>query len=69
LSFNRYNGTKARFGSEKETIVLECFNHAVSDFTGSAAEARLSIKRIEEFFDDNDRSTIPRMLSLVFKKE
>jgi ubiquinone/menaquinone biosynthesis C-methylase UbiE len=67
--FKQYNGTKARFGAEDGTKVLTCFNHHISDFTGSAAAAGLKIERVEEFFDDNDRSGIARILSLVFRKQ
>ncbi len=66
--FKQYNGTKARFGLEHETTVLTCFNHHISDFTSCAAAAGLKIERIEEFFDDDDRKGIPRILSLLFRK-
>ncbi|HZG23265.1 MAG TPA: class I SAM-dependent methyltransferase [Chitinophagaceae bacterium] len=66
--FKQYAGTKARFESENGVHVVECFNHHVSDFIIQAKKNGLSIVDVSEFFDDNDRKNIPRILTIILKK-
>ena len=66
--FKQYAGTKARFDtSDGERYELECFTHHISDFLDAAQQNGLQLVRLEEHFDDNNRATIPRILSLLFK--
>jgi ubiquinone/menaquinone biosynthesis C-methylase UbiE len=64
--FKQYTGAKARFETPAGTTVVNCFNHHVSDFTTAAAEQGFSIAAVKEFFDNDDRTTIPRLLALRF---
>lgn len=66
--FKQYNGTKARFDTSAGTQVVTCFNHHISDFTGAAQKNGLALLQVKEYFDDNDRTQIPRILSLLFRK-
>jgi len=66
--FKQYTGTKARFDTEEGTQVVSCFNHHISDFTSAAKKHGLEVENIVEYFDDNDRTTIPRILALLLKK-
>lgn len=66
--FKQYNGTKARFDTVQGTQVVTCFNHHISDFTSGARAAGFEIELINEYFDDNDRQGIPRILILVLRK-
>lgn len=66
--FKQYSGTKARFESENGTQVVPCFNHHVSDFISAATNNGLNIFRLEEYFDNSDRSAIPRILTLLLRK-
>jgi ubiquinone/menaquinone biosynthesis C-methylase UbiE len=67
--FKQYSGTKARFETEKGMQIVECYNHHVSDFTKAAKKAGFEIEFIEEWFDDNDRENVPRILTMLLKKE
>jgi ubiquinone/menaquinone biosynthesis C-methylase UbiE len=67
--FKQYNGTKARFESENGLQVVTCFTHNISDFIGSAKRNGFQIIDIAEFFDNNDRTSPPRILTLLFKKK
>lgn len=67
--FKQYTGTKARFDSEAGVQIVECYNHNISDFTQSALENGFELIDINEFFDDNDRTTIPRIFSLLLRKK
>ncbi len=66
--FKQYTGTKARFETANGVQVVTCYNHHVSDFTASAHKHGFDIVLLEEFFDDNDRNNIPRILALLLKK-
>ncbi len=66
--FKQYSGSKARFETENGIQVVKCFDHHISDFIESAIKAGLKLVKLEEYFDEDNRSEIPRILALIFKK-
>lgn len=66
--FKQYAGSKARFETANGLQVLTCFTHNISDFVSAAQKSGFQLTILEEHFDDNDRNNIPRILTLVFKK-
>lgn len=66
--FKQYNGSKARFETETGTQVVQCFNHHLTDFLLPAKKYGLSVVEINEYFDDDDRNEIPRILTILLKK-
>jgi ubiquinone/menaquinone biosynthesis C-methylase UbiE len=66
--FKQYHGTKARFETSEGTHEVTCYTHHISDFTEAALKKGFQIQKIQEFFDDDNRQGIPRILSLVFIK-
>jgi ubiquinone/menaquinone biosynthesis C-methylase UbiE len=66
--FKQYAGSKARFETESGTQVVTCFNHHVTDFIQAANALSFQLIQIDEQFDDEDRSQIPRILNLIFEK-
>ncbi|MBK6635914.1 MAG: class I SAM-dependent methyltransferase [Chitinophagaceae bacterium] len=66
--FKQYTGSKARFTTTEGEQVVTCFNHHISDFVEAAKKYDLDINGISEYFDDNDRSGIPRILTILFRK-
>ena len=67
--FKQYEGSKARFETDDGVQVTECFQHHVTDYTNAALGNGFSIQRIDEWFDENDRANIPRLISFVFVKQ
>ncbi|MEJ8842545.1 class I SAM-dependent methyltransferase [Lacibacter sp. H375] len=67
--FKQYNGSKARFDTAEGTQVVTCFNHHITDFTDAAKVAGLSLLILSEYFDDDDRNNIPRLLTILFQKQ
>jgi len=67
--FKQYSGSKARFETEAGTQVVTCFNHHITDFTEAANANGLSLVKLAEYFDDDNRNTIPRLLTLLFVKK
>ena len=66
--FKQYTGTKARFDTEEGRHVVTCFNHNISDFILSAKANGFALSELNEYFDNDDRSDIPRILTLVIRK-
>ena len=66
--FKQYAGSKARFETESGTQVVTCFNHHVTDFIQAANASGFQLLQLEEQFDYQDRSQIPRILNLLFEK-
>jgi len=66
--FKQYAGSKARFMTEHGEQVVNCYTHNVSDFYTAAKKAGFVIEQFNEYFDDNDRTNIPRILTILCKK-
>ena len=66
--FKQYTGSKARFEKDGEIQVVECFTHHVSEYAKAATSSGFTAERIEEWFDDNDRNGLPRLISFLFRK-
>jgi ubiquinone/menaquinone biosynthesis C-methylase UbiE len=66
--FKQYSGSKARFETATGTQVVECYTHHITDFTKAATAYGLTLTAIQEYFDDDNRNEVPRILALVFKK-
>lgn len=66
--FKQYTGTKARFDTENGLQVVECYNHHVSDFIQAAKKHGLVLVDLNEYFDNDDRNEIPRILTIILRK-
>lgn len=67
--FKQYQGSKARFETGAGVFELECFVHHVSEFFAAAANNDFTVVELKEWFDDDDdRTQIPRLLSMILKK-
>lgn len=67
--FKQYSGTKARFEMDSGVQVVNCFNHHISDFTTAARKNGFRLVELKEYFDDNDITAIPRILTLLLQKK
>lgn len=66
--FKQYLGSKARFETENGVEFIDCYTHNFSEFYNLGLENNFSLIRVEEFFDEENPETVPRILSLLFKK-
>jgi len=66
--FKQYAGTKARFETGSGVFELECFTHHISEFFSAAKINGFELIELKEWFDDDDKIQIPRLLTLVFEK-
>lgn len=67
--FKQYSGSKARFETAEGTQVLTCFEHHVSDFLSAAFEHNFELIVLNEHFDNVNRTTIPRILTILLRKQ
>ncbi len=65
--FKQYQGSKARFNTDSGVFELECFVHHISDFFESAKNNNFEMIELKEWFDDSDKTKIPRLLTMIFK--
>lgn len=66
--FKQYSGSKARFETKEGMQVVECFTHHISDFFEAARDAGLQLVNLKEYFDDESRAGVPRIMTQLFKK-
>ena len=67
--FKQYAGSKARFVTPEGLHVVECYNHHLSDFTTAAINNGFTLEQLQEYFDEDDKQGIPRLLTLLFSKQ
>lgn len=66
--YKQLQASRAKFEHEGKLIQLEYFIHHISDYHSAAQKNGLQCIRLEEWFDDGDRTTVPRVVSFIFKK-
>ena len=66
--FKQYNGSRARFETDDGLQVTDCYQHHLSEYTGAAMANGFAVERIDEWFDDDNRLTTPRLISFLFEK-
>ena len=67
--FKQYTGSKARFETDEGLQILDCHVHHVTDYTEAALANGFSVARMDEWFDGDDRTEIPRLISFLFRSE
>jgi ubiquinone/menaquinone biosynthesis C-methylase UbiE len=67
--YKQYAGTKARFDTEAGRHIVTCFNHHVSDFTEQVKKYDLDLVAVNEYFDNDDKNSIPRILTVLLRKK
>jgi len=66
--FKQYQGSKARFETGAGVFELECFVHNVSEFFEAGRRTNFDCVELKEWFDDDDKTQIPRLLSMILRK-
>jgi ubiquinone/menaquinone biosynthesis C-methylase UbiE len=66
--FKQYTGSKARFETEEGLQVVQCYNHHISDFIQSAKKYGLKPVEFDEYFDNDDKTSIPRILTILLQR-
>ena len=66
--FKQYEGKKARFYRDEETIEVEAFVHHISDFYNPARTNGLTLVKLNEYWHEEDSKKPPRLVSFIFEK-
>jgi ubiquinone/menaquinone biosynthesis C-methylase UbiE len=67
--FKQYTGSKARFETGEGVHIVQCYNHHTSEFIQSAEKNGLKLVQLREWFDNDDKSSLPRILTLLFQND
>lgn len=65
--FRQYQGTKANFQRNQETIHIEAFVHHLSDFFSQAKAHNFQLEEFKEWWHSQDQGKPPRLASFLFK--
>lgn len=63
----QYGGSRANFMTEEGIQTPPAYTHHLSDFLDAAKSNKFTLLDLNEHFDDNDKTKVPRLLSLVFE--
>ena len=66
--FRQYRGSVARFQQGETTTHIPAFVHHISDFLQAAKENELSLLALNEYWHEQDKGKLPRLLTLLFVK-
>ena len=66
--FKQYEGSKARFYREDETIEVDAFVHHISEFMDAATANGLKLSKLNEYWHETDQNKPPRLISFLFTK-
>ena len=66
--FKQYSGSKAQYETESGTEELEVYVHHISEYIDDAKNNGFQLIELKEWFDENSKNGIPRLMSFVFKK-
>lgn len=65
--FKQYQGSLARFETDNGRVELACYIHNISEFLQTAKSYGFSLVKLNEWFDEDNKTTVPRILTLLFK--
>lgn len=67
--YYQYQGKKANFVRNGQKIEIDSFIHDVSEFINAGLKANFDLRRIEEYRDNDNIDSIPRLISFTFSKK
>ncbi len=66
--YKQIQGSRAKFEQDGNLLQLDYFIHHISDYFNAAYKAGFVCENLKEWFDTNDRSQTPRLVSYLFRK-
>jgi SAM-dependent methyltransferase len=67
--YKQLEGSRAKFEQGNELVELEYFIHHITDFFSAALKNGMHCIGLKEWFDGNDKTTTPRLVSFLFQKK
>lgn len=66
--FKQYSGSKAKFETENGTQELETYTHHISEYLSIATKNKFKLIELKEWFDEDNKIGIPRLIGIVLQK-
>ncbi|MDZ8140165.1 MAG: class I SAM-dependent methyltransferase [Nostoc sp. DedQUE04] len=66
--FKQYQGTKANFQRQQESVEITAFVHHLSDFFNIAKVHGFLLEDFKEWWHEKDQNKPPRLISILFRK-
>lgn len=66
--YKQIQGSRARFEESATTVHLEYFVHHISEYMAAAFNNKFTCTSLLEWFDDDHREEVPRLVSYLFRK-
>lgn len=66
--YKQMQGSRARFEEGETTINLEYFVHHISEYIAAAFNNNFACTSLLEWFDNDHREGVPRLVSYLFRK-
>ncbi len=67
--YKQLQGSRAKFEKDGNILHLEYFVHHVSEYFNAAMQNGFVCDHLHEWFDTDDRSQTPRLVSFIFRKK
>lgn len=67
--WKQYSGSKARFETAEGLHEPKAYVHHISDYLDAARHQGFKLLDLNEYFDDDEKKDIPRLICLVFESE
>jgi ubiquinone/menaquinone biosynthesis C-methylase UbiE len=66
--YKQLQGSRAKFEQNGQTLHLEYFVHHITQYLNAAKHNGFTCTDLQEWFDDNDTNTTPRLVSFLFSR-
>jgi SAM-dependent methyltransferase len=67
--YKQLQGSRAKFEKDGNILHLEYFIHHISDYFNAALQNVFACDNLQEWFDTEDRSQTPRLVSFIFRRK
>jgi len=66
--FRQYQGKKARFEHNGQTVEIQAFIHNITDFIQAATDNGFMLREMKEWWHQEERNEPPRIVTFMFEK-
>ena len=67
--YKQLEGSRAKFERDGSLLELDYYIHHVSDYMKAAKDAGFICEDLREWFDDDDKNQVPRLISFLFRRK
>jgi ubiquinone/menaquinone biosynthesis C-methylase UbiE len=66
--FRQYQGGKARYQEDGQTVEVDAYVHHISEFLNAAKQQGMVLAELNEYWHQDDSGKPPRLVTFLFKK-